>query len=642
MRKTSVALVFALLFPLFALGTSAYDSDGLPVPGEEQTRFSATLTPQTLHPGEHFRVDVKVELEVGWHLYSVFPAPEEDAPPPTKVKFSDSPFAFEGPLYETQPLVEYDKVIQLTLATHQDKAHFYRNFTVPADLSPQQGNLDLVVSYQICSFRVCLNPAKTTLSLPYEITSGPVRPDYNYAVRSVAVIEPPAKAEGSSNLGKQGFWAFIGLAALMGLAGLIMPCVFPMIPITISYFSKQAEGNPTGVVKLASLFGLGIVVTYTGTGLLLSSIFGAGSAQMVATNPWVNLGIAGLFIVFAISLMGAFTIGLPAGIQTFFDQKARNASGAVGVILMGFTFTLTAFTCTVQFVGTLMIAAAQGEWIWPLIGMLVFSAVFAFPFFLLALMPSLIGKMRNSSGLWLGRAKVVLGILEMMASLKFISNADLVLGTNLLSRDRALVIWIICLVIAALYLGVTHVIDNRKALLPWSWVGLFGLLAFLAYGGLGGKSLTPLIDSVLPPAQGSSLAGAEYVSEAETSQLVWHPNYDLALAEAKKTGKPIFLEFTGYTCVNCRWMEQNIMPIKSVHAVLSNKYTLARLYTDGGDFQKPNMDLQINRFKTVALPLYILLSPEGEERARYIGIVSNPNQFEAFLARGLNRATKEK
>jgi len=636
LKHSLLCLLAALLFPVLGLATSAYDSEGLPVPGETQVQLSAKLVPANAHPGEHVRVEINLDMEAGWHVYSVFPAPEADAPPPTKVVFKDPAFEFAGPLYETRPQVEYDKVIQLTLATHENQAVLYRNFVVPASFASGKGELESLVSYQVCSYRVCLPPKKTKLLTPYQITAGPVRDEYSFATRTVDLIPQNEGAKKAGKLGKEGFWAFVGLAALMGLAGLIMPCVFPMIPITISYFSKQAEGNPAGVVKLASLFGFGIVATYTGTGLLLSSIFGAGSAQMLATNPWVNLGIAGLFIVFAISLMGAFSIQLPAKLQTFFDQKARNASGAVGVILMGFTFTLTAFTCTVQFVGTLMIAAAQGEWIWPLIGMLVFSTVFAFPFFLLALMPSLIGKMRKSSGLWLGRAKVVLGILEMMASLKFLSNADLVLGTNLLSRDRALVIWVVCLIAAAMYLAVSNIKDHPKALVPWAWTGLFVGLALMTSTGLGGKSLTPLFDSVLPPSEGSSLAGAEYVTEAQASQLVWHPSYELAVAASQKSGKPIFVEFTGYTCVNCRWMEQNIMPIKSVHHILAEKYTLARLYTDGGEFQKQNLDLQINRFKTVALPLYILLSPAEVEKARYIGITSSPTQFEEFLGQGLD------
>lgn len=624
-------LLWALIAPSALLATSAYESDGLPVRGEEQVRLSAKVLPAEVRVGESPRLVIEVETEAGWHIYSVFKAPEEDAPPPTSVEITAPGLTFEGPLYETQPKVEFDKVIQMTLASHEDHAFFYRNLRVTDQLEPGTHQVRATVKYQVCSYRVCLPPKEVQLSADFEVVAGATRQAYLTPDRSVDEL-PGLGRSPQAALGEQGLWAFVGLAALMGLASLLTPCVFPMVPITVSYFSKQAEGNPAGLLKLASLFGLGIVGTYTGTGLILSWVFGAGAAIQLAANPWVNLLIAGLFIMFALSLMGLFELNLPASVAGYFDQKARDTGGAIGVVLMGFTFTLTAFTCTVQFVGTLMIAAAQGEWIWPLIGMLVFSSVFAAPFFILALLPGLVGKMQGASGAWLGRAKVVLGIIELMAALKFFSNADLVFQTELLSRDRVLMLWIVLLAAIVAYLIKTGLDGGRlKSPIQMGWVLAFSGVIFLTAQGLGNQSLGSLIDSVLPPPDGHALIGAEYVSEEEAASLVWQDNYQKAQAAARSAGKPMFLEFTGYTCVNCRWMEQNILAQKPVHERLKKDFVLARLYTDGGEQGPANLDFQINRFGTVALPMYVLLDAEGKELKRFIGTAQSGQEFVDFL-----------
>ncbi|MDT8446415.1 MAG: cytochrome c biogenesis protein CcdA [bacterium] len=637
MKPLLLAALGLLLLPINLWATSAHLSDGLPVPGEEQIRFSAHLVPQDLRPGEAARLVVQVDTEEGWHIYSVFEAPEEDAPPPTSVKITAPGLVPDGPVYETRPKTEFDKVIQMTLSSHEGQAFFYQNFRTGTDFEVGPRQLDLKIKFQTCSFRVCLPPKEIALSVPYRAVDAAPRDEYLTPDRSVDALPDLAAPQGSP-LGAEGFWAFIGLAALMGLASLITPCVFPMVPITISYFSKQAEGNPAGLLKLASLFGLGIVGTYTGTGLILSWVFGAGAAVQLASNPWVNLAIAVLFVVFAASLMGAFEISLPAGIQGFFDQKARKTGGALGVVLMGFTFTLTAFTCTVQFVGTLMIAAAQGEWLWPLLGMLVFASVFAFPFFLLALAPALVGKMQGASGAWLGRAKTVLGLIELAASLKFFSNADLVFGTGLLSRDRVILAWMLLLVAILAYLIKTGLSSGRlKSPGQLTWILVFGGILFYTSQGLGGGSLGSLLDSVLPPPDGHSLVGAEYVSEEEAASLIWNDRFEAAMGQAQASGRPLFLEFTGYTCVNCRWMEQNILAQEPVHRLLKGHFTLARLYTDGGERGPANLDLQIERFKTVALPLYLILSPDGTERARFVGTARSGEEFEEFLAKGLKK-----
>ena len=623
------SLLVLLLSPLNLWATSAKDSEGLPVEGETQIRFEAKLIPNPVRVGERARMEIALIGAKGWHVYSVFPAPEEDAPPPTKLAFEALGLEADGPAYETAPLVQFDQVIQLTLSTHEERSVFYQNFLVKG--LPGERSVKVAIKYQVCSFRVCLPPAQSLLVADYQVEPGPPRAQFLNADRSVDTL-PESGRRINKGLGKEGFWAFIGLAAFMGLASLITPCVFPMVPITISYFSKQADGNPAKLFGLATLFGGGIVATYTGTGLILSWIFGAGAASQLATNPWVNLTIALVFILFSFSLMGAFNIRLPAQIEGYFDAKARATGGALGVVLMGFTFTLTAFTCTVQFVGTLMIAAAQGQMFWPLLGMIVFSSVFAFPFFLLALAPGLVGKMHRGTGQWLGRAKWVLGMLELMASIKFLSNADLVWQTGLISRDLNLQVWMALLGLIIGYLIFTGFRQGRfKSPVQLAWVGFFVLLLVLTSQGLGGRSLGSLIDSVLPPAEGRHLEAAEYASEEEIKSLVWMDNLEAAQALALSQKKPIFLEFTGYTCVNCRWMEQNVLAQKAIYIRLKERYILVRLFTDGGPDKDRNLALQINRFQTVALPLYLILTPQGQEQGRYIGLALAGAEFAAFL-----------
>ncbi|PCI22855.1 MAG: hypothetical protein COB67_13225, partial [SAR324 cluster bacterium] len=492
MRKTSTKpqwLLIAIFLTFFLpSGAWALDENGIPEPGEIIAEISSTLHPATLRRGENVRVNVQVKIIPGWHIYSVI-AQGDDAPPPSDVSLLDSPLIEDGPAYETRPINDFDPVIGMKLSYHKGKAILYRNLKVPDDLELGNYQANVQVRFQTCSDRLCLPPEVKVVSLDYTIEEGPVRAEYQYADRSIDNLP----SQGMNHLTDGGLWSFIALAALMGLASLITPCVFPMIPITVSFFSKQAEGKRSTLIKLATIFALGIILTYTGTGLLLSAIFGAGSALQLATNPYVNLVIGIVFILFAFSLMGLFEITIPGGVQGYFDQKARKLGGVPGVLLMGFTFTLTAFTCTVQFVGTMLIAAAQGEWIWPVLGMLVFSSVFAFPFFLLALAPRLIKKMQGKSGAWLGRSKVVLGVLELMASIKFLSNADLVWQTDLISRNTAILVWLILLACIIFYLVWTALRPKfNKSISQWVSVLTFMVLFILLGRGYNDQSLGSL------------------------------------------------------------------------------------------------------------------------------------------------------
>ena len=619
---------------LLAPGLNATEPFKSQIPGVEENPvdFQARLVPPDVRSAEKVRLVVESRLKPGWHIYSVIRSEDPDAPPPTRLDVHAGLLTEDGPVYETPPETEFIPVLGMKIDYHSGQAFFYQNLQVVKDAAPASRSLTADLTYQLCTAAICLPPKTETFTVAYRIDPGEARTAFLHPDRTINTLPGKGDRNVLAEFQASGFWAFIALAALMGLVSLLTPCVFPMIPITVTYFSKQAEGKQSRVIKLATLFALGIIFTYTAVGLLLSGLFGAGSALLLASNPIINLIIGIVFILFALSLMGLFEISLPAGLESFFDRKSRSLGGIAGVLLMGFTFTLTAFTCTVQFVGTMLIAAAQGEWIWPLLGMLVFSTVFSLPFFLLAIAPSLVRQIQGRSGAWLGRSKTVLGILEMMASIKFLSNADLVWQTELLPRNTAIGVWtalLLAIVIYLIWTGIRPVLNRSP--IQWAAVAFFLSLTILVSRGWNDRSLGSLVDSVLPPASGLHQTAGEMVSAEEIRELQWLDSYSEALKLAQRDKRPILLEFTGYTCVNCRWMEQNILARKKIHYHIRDGFIPVRLYTDGGKNAQKNLDFQIDRFQTVALPFYAILSPDGHLIRKQNGITLNPKAFEQFL-----------
>ena len=633
LRKTGIPIAIALYLVCSAVIAIAEDTENIPGIEETIVEFSARFSPVDSRAGEKNRLVIDAKIRKGWHIYSILPQ-GEDAPPPTSISV-EAPFLIpDGPLYESRPIAEFDRAIGMRLSYHENRALFFENYQIPAGTEAGNYSITANITYQPCNDRICLLPITESLSIDLLLHTGPPRKERLVADRTIDAIPEARISSELLHMLSGGFWEFVMLAALMGLASLLAPCVFPMIPITVSYFSHRAEGQRGAAIKLAVVFALGIVVTYTGAGILISILFGVGSALQLASNPYVNLTIAIVFIAFAFSLMGFFDISLPPAIAGYFDRQARADSGFSGVLLMGTAFTLTAFTCTVQFVGAMMIAAAQGEWIWPLVGMLIFSLVFAFPFFLLALVPGLIARFKGASGVWLVRTKVVLGFLELMASLKFFSNADLIWQTGLLSRDMAVGIWLMLLGCIVAYLSYTNLRSGRgQSRKQWAATGVFALLFALTFQGLGDRSLGSLIDATLPPAEIRFADQGEMASRAESESLVWLDSLAEAIPIAVREDKRILLEFTGYTCVNCRWMEQHILRLKSIHTLIADRYIPVRLYTDGGAHAPDNLRLQIDRFKTVALPFYAILSKDSRTIGTFSGISVDYREFAAFLSK---------
>jgi thiol:disulfide interchange protein DsbD len=422
---------------------------------------------------------------------------------------------------------------------------------------------------------------------------------------------------------------FFWLAASTGLLSLLTPCVFPMVPVTIAYFSTTDRDRSRGL-RRALLFALGIVATFTILGLALAAFFGAAGLNRFAADPWVNLVLAALFLIFAANLFGWLEIHIPWRVANAADRATREAvpGSSLGALVMGATFTLTSVTCTAPFVGTLLVLASQGSWTMPVAGMLVYSSAFALPFFLLAAAPGLVSHLPRA-GEWMRTLRVLIGLLEVGAAIKFVSNADLVLRWGVFTRDVVLVGWSALAIAGAVYLGRNLPNElRRREMRPLRLAPIAPalLVAVWLASGVRGRAL-PQVEAFLPPAAASTLA-------ASADAPIWVLNdYSAAQTAARSSGKLLFVDFTGYTCTNCRWMEANIFGRPDVNAELG-LFVLSRLYTDGeGELYERQQEFQEKTFGTVALPLYAILDADGKVRATFSGLTRDPAEFIAFLRR---------
>ncbi|MGH7487486.1 MAG: cytochrome c biogenesis protein CcdA, partial [bacterium] len=337
---------------------------------------------------------------------------------------------------------------------------------------------------------------------------------------------------------------FFWLAATTGLLSLLTPCVFPMVPVTIAYFSTPV-GRRSASCRRPLLFGLGIIATFTLLGLVLASLFGAAGLNRFAADPTVNLVLAALFVIFAANLFGWIATPVPWRVANAADRAARGTTpgSSLGALVMGATFTLTSVTCTAPFVGTLLVLAAKGSWAMPVLGMLVYSTFFALPFVLLALVPGTLSKLPRA-GDWMQTIRVLIGLLEVGAAIKFLSNADLVRGWGVVTRNVVLLAWAALAVLGAVYLGRLALAKQQRreangaALIP---IAATLLLAVWLLSGLNGRVL-PQIEAFLPPAINHTPRLGNSLSPT------WMLN-DLPRAEAvaKSSGKAVFIDFTGYT-----------------------------------------------------------------------------------------------
>ncbi len=616
-----------LLFLLLPLGAFAQNPAKWTLESETKGR--------SLKSGEAVNIILKAEIEPGWHLYAL--DQQAGGPIATTIKVAEGrPFELVGTVRSPNPKTAPDPnfiVDGKPLETKYFEDRVALELTLKATAEASDADFAVDVRYQLCNDSFCLPPRTKRVSFTGEedVKKAAVGGQQSAVSTKQPVSPPPANSQQPSDL-----WSFLWLAATLGALSLLTPCVFPMIPITVSYFTNHSSGNRSKAVKLASIYSVGIIATFTLLGMLLAIFVGAAGINLFAANPWINLLITGIFLFFAFNLFGAYEITIPTGILTKLDGLTRShegeGSGIIGALLMGLTFTLTSFTCTSPFVGTILVSASQGDWQRPLVGMLAFSTVFALPFFILALVPQWASQLPRAGG-WMNSVKVAMGFLEVAAAMKFISNVDLVWKWGIFTRDVVLAVWIAIAIILAVYLlGKFQLSHDSKP----ERIGALRLTAavislavsFYLITGLFGAKLGEL-EAFLPPDL-SNNSSRMFGSGEE--KLQWIKNdYESAVEKAKAENRRVFIDFTGYTCTNCRWMEANVFVKPEVEAELK-KFVLSSLYTDGeGEIYEKQQQMEQDRFGTVALPFYAVVDADGKTVATFPGLTRNVAEFVDFL-----------
>ena len=626
MRNFLPKLAFLLLLPLAALGQNP-----------AKWTLESEAKDRAVKSGERVNVTLKADLESGWHLYALDqPA---GGPIATTIKIAEGrPFEIVGNIKSPEPKTAPDPnfiVNDKPLQTKYFELSAVFGLVLKSKSDAASDDLAIDVRYQLCNDTFCLPPRTKRISFAGEedVKKSPLsaQPNSTNPLPPANSQQPIANSQQPTDL-----WSFLWLAATLGALSLLTPCVFPMIPITVSYFTNHSSGSRSKAVKLASIYSIGIIATFTLLGMLLAVFVGAAGINLFAANPWINLLITGIFLFFAFNLFGAYEITIPTGILTKLDSVTRShegeGSGIVGALLMGLTFTLTSFTCTSPFVGTILVSASQGDWQRPLVGMLAFSTVFALPFFILALVPQWASQLPRAGG-WMNSVKVAMGFLEVAAAMKFISNVDLVWKWGIFTRDVVLAVWIAIAIILAVYLlGKFQLSHDSKperigALRLTSAVVSLAV-AFYLITGLFGAKLGEL-EAFLPP--DLSKNSSRMIGGGE-EKLQWlKDDYEGALAKAKTENKRVFIDFTGYTCTNCRWMEANVFVKPEVEAELK-KFVLSSLYTDGeGEIYEKQQKMEQDMFGTVALPFYAVVDANGRTIATFPGLTRNVPEFVDFL-----------
>jgi thiol:disulfide interchange protein DsbD len=582
------------------------------------------------------------KIEEPWHLYS--PTTPKGGPIVTTIKAGHE--AFESvEVFRPQPVRKMDPNFGIETETYDKEAIFFLRAKLKPDAAAGEIEITVTSRYQLCTETQCLPPVRRVASAKLTVAPGakdpPWEPPPGYALVSEAGAESKSAAPGASAgaapppPASGGLWSFALVAFGLGLAAVFTPCVFPMIPFTVTYFLNRKQGSRADSIVQAAVFSGGIILLFTSIGLLTTALLGPFGVVQLASNPWVNAFIAAVFIAFAFSLLGAFEITLPSGLLTRLNQ-ASERGGFLGSLLMGLTFSLTAFACVGPFVGSLLAASVQGDRLQPAVGMFAFATGLASPFFFLALFPSRLSSLPRSGG-WLPRVKIVLGFVLLAISLKYVANIDQVLQWNVLTRERFLAAWIVLFLLPGLYLLGLLRMEGIK---PDQNMGVARAIvgaAFLAFA----VSLAPgmfcgklgELDAYVPlPAEGSCVAGA---GSGAAEKLVWMKNqYKEALARARAENKLVFVNFTGYACTNCHWMKANMFPRAEVQQELKN-FVLVELYTDGTDEASvQNQELQNTKFATIAIPFYVLMDADERVIATFPRLTKDVGEFVAFLRSG--------
>ena len=666
-----------------------------------------------------------LEMDEGWHINATS-LPEDNFGIPTTLEFVESSdYNLVGGIQEPKPIEEYDEVSEENLKYHIGTVELRQKIKVN---TPSDFKLDFEFGFQPCDSVKCLFPFSDDFSVNVkgcESTSklGKLKGDKNgtsdernedgQSQVEKDSIQTSAGSDSNSSNGmassesnstsKQGtdgnanedtnnntskdptedksLWWIFAISFGSGMIALVTPCVFPMIPMTVSFFTKQSKTKTQGISN-AIKYGLSIIVIYIVLGVVVTWAFGAESLNAMATNPTFNIIFFAVLVIFAVSFMGAFEIRLPSSWANKADQKA-DKGGMIGIFFMALALALVSFSCTGPIVGALLFQAAAEGGFAPFVGMFGFSLALALPFALFAAFPGWMNSLPKSGG-WLNVVKVVLGFLELAFAFKFLSNADMALQTHFLEREVFLAIWIGIFIVLAMYLlGKLRLpLDSpiEKLSVGRTLLGTFAIV-FVIYliPGMWGAPLK--IISAFPPPMSYSespmgvgakapIGTKSQVDFVEGTHLgpqnimVFH-EYDKAIAHAKKVGKPLFLDFTGHTCVNCRRMEQSVWGEPGILEILRDKVVIVSLYVDER-VELPEEDQkmvtypngredkletvgqkwsfkQISEYQIASQPYYIMQNTEGEDLPNGSADYENhsePEEFRVWLENGLNEFKK--
>ena len=634
---------------------------------------------------QHYLLTFNGVIDKDWHMYSQFTP--DGGPLPMEVIFKNQKgnFNLVGKAKEGKTTTEFNDVFGVNETFFKNTAQIQQEITI---LNPKNSSIEAALNYQVCK-ESCINlEKKFTFTIPSianaKAEEKVVKKDSVVAETAISKPEvsnktaiPVVKTEAkpSKPASEKGLWSIFFIAFLSGFAALLTPCVFPMIPMTVSFFTKQSKSKAKGIEN-AIIYGVSIILIYVILGLVVTGIFGADALNALSTNVWFNLIFFLLLIFFAASFLGAFEIMLPNSWANKVDSQA-DRGGIIGILFMALALAIVSFSCTGPIVGTLLVQAASKGGIAPVVGMLGFSSALALPFMLFAMFPGWLHSLPKSGG-WLNTVKVVLGFLELALAFKFLSNADLVLQLHFFEREVFLAIWIAIFGTLAFYLFGKITLPHDSPL-PHISVGrlLFGLLVltFTVYliPGLWGAPLK-LINAFPPPIEYSEspMGFGSSGNEKPTTILpegakfgahgiVVFDDYDKGLAYAKSVNKPIMLDFTGFACVNCRKMENNVWSDKKIMPILNNQIVLISLYVDDKrDLPKAEQftskstgseiitvgdkwtDFMISKYKTNTQPLYVLTDLNGNSLNETTPTISytSVDEYESWLKTGISKFIK--
>lgn len=613
--------------------------------------------------GNEVELVFKATIEQGWHLYDTYLP--EGGPIATSFVFEDSTlFEFVGEIQKNpQPEIHLDPTFQMQVGYFNTMAELIQKIKLK-NSNPVE--IKGYVLFMSCNDETCTPPEEVKFSFKFNQTKdqGSEQPEIK-----------ESSDKGLNNESGQKLWVFILVSALAGFAAMLTPCVFPMIPMTVSFFMRGSE-NRAKAIRNGVFFGISIILIFTLLGALFSfGVFGPNAGNVLSTHWIPNLLFFILFLVFAISFFGAFEMVLPSSLVNKTDAKA-DKGGMIGAFFMALTTVIVSFSCTGPFIGALIIEAVQVGGMRPLIGMFFFGLAFATPFTMLAIFPSALNKLPKSGG-WLNSIKVVFAFILLAFGLKFLSNIDQVYGFGILSREIYLSIWIVVFFMLGLYfLG--KIKFSHDSDIPYVGVGRLFLsiitFTFVVYlfTGLLGNPLAS-VSSLIPPqsvhanyssnntGNQTSVTAHELCGPAKYADKLHLPNglsgyfdFEQGLACAKEQNKPLLVVFKGHACANCKKMENTVWTNPEVLKLIAEKYVLVGLYTDDrskldesewitstldGEVKKTmgkkNLDIQISKYKTNSIPFHVIIQPDGTESE--LGTTFDDAEFKSFIEKGIGK-----